>query len=105
MLICKSALIGNSGGVLYSPYHPDQTASLSRKPSPYLFERAMALYDIGREGSWSVGDQKRDVDAARAAGLRTIGVGNNAAQLGADFSATSLFEATSRIILPPVVPI
>lgn len=95
----QKCLKGLLKGILYSPYHPEQTLSLSRKPSPYLFERAMALYGIGAPGSWAVGDQVRDIVAARAAGLSSIGVGAQAQQLGADFYATDLPEATQHIIL------
>ena len=42
----QDQLNGRIEALFYSPYHPDFTRSLSRKPSSYLFERAMALYGI-----------------------------------------------------------
>ena len=92
---CLGGLIRD---ILYSPYHPDQTRSLSRKPSPYLFERAMALYQIDRAKSWAVGDQLRDIEAARSAGIRSIAVGEEASELGADLCAEHLLAATQLIL-------
>jgi D-glycero-D-manno-heptose 1,7-bisphosphate phosphatase len=56
----------------YCPHHADLEACLCRKPLPLLLEKAMARYGIDPASSWMVGDLQRDVDAGRAAGLRTI---------------------------------
>ncbi len=48
------------------PYlnHPD------RKPSPDMFIRAAKEHNIDVENSISTGDKKRDIDAAKAAGIK-----------------------------------
>lgn len=72
----------NPGAVIdrheFCPYHPDGTVpqyaheSERRKPRPGMIleaARAMAL-DLSR--SWLVGDAARDIEAGKAAGVRTI---------------------------------
>ncbi len=56
----------------YCTHHPDFTSCLCRKPSPLLFEKATARFDIDIKKSWMVGDQKRDIEAGEAAGLKGI---------------------------------
>ncbi len=56
----------------YCPHHPDSGACLCRKPLPLMIEKAMARYRIDPALSWFIGDSQRDVDAGKAAGLRTI---------------------------------
>lgn len=55
--------------IFYSPHHPDFGQSLSRKPGGLMIERACAKHQIDRTSSWMVGDKKRDVEAANAAGV------------------------------------
>ena len=95
----QKCLGGRITDVLYSPDHPDKMTSLSRKPSPYLFKHAMALHNIGPANSWALGDQVRDIEAAHAVGLQSIGIGKKGHLLGADFHALSLLAATKHIIL------
>jgi D-glycero-D-manno-heptose 1,7-bisphosphate phosphatase len=59
-------------GILYSPHHPSQGASLSRKPGSLLIERALARYRLDASRSWMVGDKDRDVEAAEGAGVPGI---------------------------------
>jgi len=54
------------------PHHQEKEACLCRKPLPLLVEKAIARFDIDKEGSWFVGDSERDMDAGKAAGLRTL---------------------------------
>ena len=37
-----------------------------------MIEKAMARFDIDPLSSWMIGDAERDVEAGKAAGLRTI---------------------------------
>jgi histidinol-phosphate phosphatase family protein len=64
------------------PHHPDrgfpgERSELKipcqcRKPATGLFERACRDLHIEAAGSWMIGDQTRDIEMARRAGLRSI---------------------------------
>lgn len=88
----------------YSPYHPNFTNSLGRKPDSLLLEKAIAKYHINTSTSWMVGDHDRDILAARKMQLKTVRVyhpevtSQHQAEVEADFSASGLLEA-SRLIL------
>ena len=41
-----------------------------RKPKPGLILQAMAEYDIDQDKSFLIGDKRRDVEAAEAAGIK-----------------------------------
>lgn len=51
--------------VFYCPFleHED------RKPNPGMFEKAIKKYNIDTKESFSVGDKKRDIEAAQKAGI------------------------------------
>ena len=55
----------------YCPHGPDSDCDC-RKPKPGLFLRAISEMDIDPARSLAVGDKPRDVEAARAAGVRGI---------------------------------
>lgn len=70
------------------PYHPDFTQGYGpehdryRKPGPGLIDLLARRMNIDPAASWMVGDQPRDIRAARAAGLAgavLIGAPNRAA--------------------------
>ncbi|KPK83286.1 MAG: hypothetical protein AMS27_13205 [Bacteroides sp. SM23_62_1] len=63
--------------IYYCPHHPDTGNCLCRKPESLLFEKAMARFQIDPDQSWMIGDQERDLIAARRAGLQTIGIKPN----------------------------
>ena len=64
------------------PHHPDrgfpgERSELKitcdcRKPATGLFERACDELHIDRANSWMIGDQTRDIEMARRAGLRSV---------------------------------
>ncbi len=107
----------NAGAIIdrheYCPYHPEGTVeqyrgeSERRKPKPGMIleaSRALAL-DLSR--SWLIGDAARDIEAGKAAGVRTIlfteptlpaspATEKNAAA-GADFTVGRLHEAVEII--------
>lgn len=60
--------------MFYSPYHPDFTESLSRKPDSLMLERAIAKYNIDTSKSWMIGDSDRDIEAANKLGVKGIRV-------------------------------
>jgi D-glycero-D-manno-heptose 1,7-bisphosphate phosphatase len=59
-------------GVYYCPHHPRQGRCLCRKPGSLLFERAIAVHGIDPRRSVMIGDRERDIEAAKAAGIRGI---------------------------------
>lgn len=73
-------IAANSGGKIekfyYCPHLP--TGSVAeyaidcdcRKPKPGLILQALAEYDVDMEKSFLIGDKKRDVEAAEAAGIK-----------------------------------
>ena len=85
-------------GIYFSPYHPDITESLSRKPASLLFEKAIAKYDINPETSWMVGDRERDLIPAKVLGMSTILVGDTSDTEYADYRASDLLKCTSIIL-------
>jgi D-glycero-D-manno-heptose 1,7-bisphosphate phosphatase len=56
----------------YCTHHPDVSLCLCRKPSPLLFEKAIARFNIDVSQSWMIGDQPRDIEAAANAGILGI---------------------------------
>lgn len=58
--------------VYYCPHHPMVESCLCRKPQPLMIEKALARYGIDPLSSWMIGDAERDIEAGKAAGLRTI---------------------------------
>lgn len=83
---CLEWELGKEGAYLdwiyVCPHHPDRgfpgeraelkTPCECRKPGTGLFERACRDLHIDSAGSWMVGDQTRDIEMARRAGLRSI---------------------------------
>ena len=91
-------------GIYYCPYHPDVTATLSRKPGTLLFERAIAKFSVDTDSSWMVGDAERDLLPARQLGIKTIFIGIGEKSEHADYYAGDLAEA-ARIILEQSLPL
>jgi len=63
--------------VYVCPHHQNIEACLCRKPLPLLIEKAIARFDIDPKESWFVGDSERDMEAGKAAGLRTLLIESN----------------------------
>ncbi len=74
-----AALLAARGAALDAiyccPHHPSVRACACRKPKPGLLRRAARERHIALRQSWMVGDGVVDVQAGRAAGCRTIFVG------------------------------
>ncbi len=90
-------------GLYFSPYHPDYSASLGRKPGYLLFERAIAKYRISVNDSWMVGDKERDLIPAAKVGIpnRVLISHEPSAIIGsiATHRASSLLETVNSYIL------
>ena len=60
--------------VVACPFHPDFTPGYGRdhakwrKPAPGMLDLAAERLNLDKSGSWLIGDQKRDIEAAREAG-------------------------------------
>ncbi len=59
---------------LYSCTSLASTPDNARKPSPHMLHLAMRRWNVDPAVSWMIGDSATDIEAGRAAGLRTIGV-------------------------------
>jgi D,D-heptose 1,7-bisphosphate phosphatase len=110
--------LGRSGahldGIYVCPHHPDRgfpgervdlkIACDCRKPGIGLVERARRDLNIDLSASWMIGDQTRDVEMARRAGLRSIllqtGAGGRDGQFqcAADYVAPDLAGAAEFIL-------
>ena len=84
----------------YCPHQPEDTCDC-RKPKPGLLLRAAADLGIDLDASYCIGDREWDVEAGRAAGMRTILVtnGQHGENLGVqpDHVASDLTEAARLI--------
>lgn len=62
--------------IYYCPHHPEGSVAQytcvcdCRKPKPGMLLQAMTEYAIDKEHSFLIGDGKRDVEAAEAAGIK-----------------------------------
>ena len=64
--------------IYYCPYHPDGVVpefskeNDCRKPAPGMLQKAAAEMDLDLDQSWCIGDTRRDIEAGRQAGCKTI---------------------------------
>jgi D,D-heptose 1,7-bisphosphate phosphatase len=85
------------------PHHPDKgfagerpelkIACQCRKPGIAMVEQACRELNLNANASWMIGDQTRDIEMARRAGLRAILVCTGTAGRDGNFSATPDFVA------------
>ena len=101
-------------GIYICPHHPDRgfpgerpdlkIVCDCRKPATGLIERACRDLQIDLASSWLIGDQTRDIETARRAGLRSVLVqtgkagGDGGFAAAPDYIATDL-SAAARMIL------
>ena len=86
-------------GIYVCPHHPDRgfprerielkTHCECRKPGTGLFEQACRDLRIDVANSWMVGDQTRDIEMARRAGLRSVLVKTGGAGRDGQFTAAA----------------
>ena len=103
-------LLGQSGaylnGIYVCPHHPDkgfegEVKSLKiececRKPKAGLFFKAAEDFNIDLSQSWMIGDSKNDIEAGKAAGCKTVLLGDQC--YGQDATASTLLEAVRKIL-------
>ncbi len=61
----------------YCYHHPDVTNCLCRKPLPLLFEKSIARFEIDISKSFMLGDQQRDIEAAKKVCIKGILIQSN----------------------------
>jgi len=103
-------LLGKEGAyvdaIYHCPHHPDKGYAgeieelkidcSCRKPKPGMLLKAAEDYNIDLSESWMVGDGKRDIEAGKAAGCKTILLGTD--EFGQDDTCTGLLEFTNKYI-------
>ena len=98
-------------GIYFCPHHPHhgfpgeiedlKIVCSCRKPEPGMLIQASERYNIDLESSWMVGDHMRDIVAGKAAGVKTILVGNleqTSSDQQADHMCKSLSQAVDLIL-------
>ncbi len=67
----------NLSAIHYCPHHPKKENCLCRKPKSLMLEKALAQFDVDPSHSWFIGDKKTDVEAGKAAGVKTLKIHRN----------------------------
>jgi D-glycero-D-manno-heptose 1,7-bisphosphate phosphatase len=62
----------------FCPHHPDITNCICRKPDSLMLEKAIARYNIDISRSIFIGDNERDEEAGKKAGVKTLLIPSNA---------------------------
>ena len=89
---------------LWCPWHPQGTVPKWtrehpwRKPQPGMLLEAASRHALDLSTSWLIGDQPRDIEAAKAAGCRSVLLSTNDDFVEADAIASTLTEAVSHIL-------
>jgi D-glycero-D-manno-heptose 1,7-bisphosphate phosphatase len=110
----QSQLSRRSGRIdafYYCPYHPEGKVeefckeSDLRKPKPGMLLQAARELDIDLERSWMVGDSARDIEAGKAAGVRTVrvrrpgdSISDDSPAQTADHTVRNLVDAARTIL-------
>ncbi|MCL6637818.1 MAG: HAD family hydrolase [Alicyclobacillus sp.] len=82
-------------GIAACIHRPDAGCSC-RKPRPGLLLQLRDQFHLDLRASYMVGDRAVDIEAGRAAGTKTVGIGREAGPL-ADYAAISLWDAARWI--------
>ena len=92
-------------GIYFCPHHPHkgyegEVPELKiececRKPKPGMLLKAAGDFHIDLSRSWVIGDSENDILAGKAAGCRTVLIGEGTA--GQDLSAMNLLESVDKI--------
>lgn len=79
--------------IVWCPHHPDDGCDC-RKPRPGLLHRLAEYYGVTLAGVPVIGDSRRDLDAARAAGARPVLVrtGNGASTEAAGAGDVEVYD-------------
>lgn len=105
-------LLGAKGAYVdalyYCSHHPDsgfegEVKELKfdcdcRKPKPGMLVKASQDFNIDLSSSWMIGDGKNDIKAGRAAGCRTVLIGEEIEDCEPDFNEADLKAAIDMIV-------
>lgn len=69
-----------------------------RKPDPAAFEAALAIYDLERDATLTVGDRDIDIQAGQAAGLFSCRYGNEGDDVQADLVISHFGELYAYLV-------
>lgn len=85
---------------IFCCFHDDKDDCICRKPKPGMVLQAAAKWNVDLKKSFFVGDRWRDIEAGKAAGIKTILIDYhyNEKKVAADFTATN-FTAVTNFIL------
>lgn len=79
--------------------HQDSDACTCRKPKPGMLLDLARHWRVDLARSWMIGDMWRDVEAARAAGCRSLLIRRPYnGDVSGDFEAATLAEAVERVL-------
>ena len=67
-------------------------SSPRRKPNPGMLIEAAGKHALDLKRSWMIGDNRKDVEAGRRAGCKTVFVGSTDGLSGADYEIASMPE-------------
>lgn len=92
--------------VCYCLHHPRGVTPgysghcLCRKPSPWFLQQARDDFGLSLAESWMIGDQPADILCAKAAGVRSIGIGpeTGCGKDEPDYQVPNLFVAAEIIL-------
>ncbi|MGC8724892.1 MAG: D-glycero-alpha-D-manno-heptose-1,7-bisphosphate 7-phosphatase [Acidobacteriota bacterium] len=84
---------GKIDAIYYCPHRPDEGCRC-RKPGIGLIEEALSDFEIDLERSWVVGDDEKDAEMAKNAGIKSVTVRGRAK---GELSAADLIGATKLI--------
>ena len=92
---------GHIAGIFFCPHHPDEDCEC-RKPKAGLIHQAERSLGCSLEGAPMVGDQSRDLQAARQAGCRPIlvrtGRGHEVNADGKELEGVAVYETLSDAV-------
>ena len=87
--------------IYYCPHHPDDGCDC-RKPKPKMVLQAASDLNIDLSQSYAVGDLDMDIEMGRAAGCKTILIGNPVVaknkKARPDITASNILEAVQAIL-------
>ena len=86
---------------VYACFHDDAAACACRKPKPGMLQQGALDFGIDLASSFMVGDRRKDIEAGRAAGCRTVYLRHDYDQEAAgepDYEIRSLSELLAIIV-------
>lgn len=79
------------------PHHPSTSMCWCRKPGALAFERALHRFGLQNRFTAMIGDQSRDMEAARSVGIHAYGLHPDRPVAGSDQSFTSYRECATAL--------